>query len=116
MDVVDKFRYVEVPCSLSRVQLLLRIEVLQTLIVCMNVHLDIYLLVSLFLERVHDSEKFFVMDWLVALCNEEGFCVVLDWIKLLPSADDMVLKQDTSKSLNTRISFDDCLQSSVELC
>ena len=42
MDVVDEFGYVEVPRSLSRVQLLLGVEVLQPLMVCADVNLHSY--------------------------------------------------------------------------
>ena len=40
--VVDKFGHAEVPRSLLRVQYLLCVEVLQPLMVCVDVHLNIY--------------------------------------------------------------------------
>ena len=42
VDMVDKFRHAEVPQSLSRIQLLLFIEVLQLLVVSVEVHLNTY--------------------------------------------------------------------------
>ena len=55
------------------------------------------------------------MDWPVALCGGEGFCVALHWMKLLAFVDDMVLRQDTSNSLIAGISFHDCLKGSIKL-
>ena len=55
------------------------------------------------------------MDWQVALCRGEGFCVVVNWMKLLASVDDMVLRQNTSNCLIARISSHDCLEGTDEL-
>ena len=41
--------------------------------------------------------------------------MVLNWMKLLASVDDVVLRQDTSNSLIASISFHDCLKGSIEL-
>ena len=51
----------------------------------------------------------------VALCRGEGFCTVLNWMKLVASIDDMVLRQDTSDCLIASISFHDCHKGSIEL-
>ena len=42
MDMVDEFGDTEVPKSISQVQLLLGVEVLQPLIVCVDIHLNTY--------------------------------------------------------------------------
>ena len=55
------------------------------------------------------------MDWPVALCVEEGFCMVLNWMKLLASIDDMVLRQDTSNCLIASFGFHNYLKGSIEL-
>ena len=55
------------------------------------------------------------MDWPVALCRGEGFCVVLNWMKLLASVHDMVLRQDASNCLIASLSFHDCFEGSIEL-
>ena len=41
--------------------------------------------------------------------------MVLNWMKLFASVDDVVLRQDTSNCLIARISFHDCLESSIKL-
>ena len=41
--------------------------------------------------------------------------MVLNWMNLLASVDNVVLRQDTRNCLITSISFHDCLQGSVEL-
>ena len=83
--------------------------------VCVDVHLNIYEPVPLFPEAGNNSEQFFIMDWPVALCKGEGFCVVVNWMKLLASADYVLLKQDTSNCLLARINFHNCLKCSIEL-
>ena len=115
MDMVDKFGHAEVPQSLSRIQLLICVEVLQPLMVYIDVHLNTYYLVPPFPEAGHNSEQFFIMDWPVAFRGGEGFCVVLKRMKLLTSVDDMVLRQDTSNCLIASISFHDCLKGSIKL-
>ena len=37
-------------------------------------------------------------------------------MKLFASADDMVLRQDTSNCLIASVSFHDCLKGSIEMC
>ena len=113
--MVDAFGHAEVPRSLSRVQLLLCIEVLQPLLVCVDVHPNVYYPVPPFPEAVYHSKEFFIMDWLGALCGGEGFCMVLNWMKLFASLDDVILRQDTINCLIASISFHDCLQGSIEL-
>ena len=115
MDVVDEFGHTEVPRRLSQVQLLLGVEVLQPLIVSIDVHFNTYQTVSPLPEAVHNSEQFFIVDWSVALCGREGFCVVLTWMKLLASVDNVVLRQDTNNSLIASISFYNYLEGSIEL-
>ena len=41
--------------------------------------------------------------------------MVLNWMKLLVSVDNVILREDTSNGLITSIGFHDCLESSVEL-
>ena len=113
--MVDEFGHVEVPRSLSRVQLLFCVEVLQPLMVCIDVHLNTYQPVPPFPEAVYNSEQFFIMDWPVVLCRGEGFCMVLNWMELLAFVDDMVLRQNTSNCLIAGISFHDCLKGSIKL-
>ena len=55
------------------------------------------------------------MDWPVALSSSLGFCMLHNWIKLLASIDDVVLRQDTSNCMITKIRFHYCLMDSVEL-
>ena len=55
------------------------------------------------------------MDWPVALNGGEGFCMVLHWMKLLASVDNMVLRQDTSNCLIASISLYNCVEDSVKL-
>ena len=115
MDTVGEFRYAEVPRSVSRVQFLLCVEVWQPLIVCIDLHLDTYYPVPPFPEGGHNREQFLIMDWPVALDGGEGFCMVLNWMKLLASVDDIVLRQDTSYCLIANISFYDCIKGSMQL-
>ena len=42
--------------------------------------------------------------------------MVLNWIKLVASVGDVVLRQDTSDCLIVSVGFHDCLEGSVELC
>ena len=90
MDVVDEFGHAEVPRTLSRVQLVLCVVVLQPLMVCVGVHLTTYYPVLPFPETVCNDEQFLIMDRPVALCGGQGFCVVLNWMKLFASVDDVV--------------------------
>ena len=115
MDVVDQFGHAQVPRCLSRIQLLRCVEVLQLLMVCVDAHLNTNWPVPPFPEAFHNREQFFIMDWPVALCRGEGFRIVLNWMKLLASVDDVVLRQDTSNCLIASISFHDCLNSSIKL-
>ena len=41
--------------------------------------------------------------------------MVRNWIKLLASVDDMVLRQDTSNCLIASIGFHNCVKDSIEL-
>ena len=41
--------------------------------------------------------------------------MVRNWMKLLASVDDMVLRQDTSDCLIASISFHNCLKGSIKL-
>ena len=66
-------------------------------------------------EAVHNCEQSCIMDWSVALCGGEGFCMVLKWMKLLAFVDDLVLRQDTSNCLIASISFHNCLKRSIKL-
>ena len=113
--MVDEFGHAEVLRSLLRVQLVLCVAALQPLILCVDVHLNTYQPVPAFPEAVHNSEQFFIMDWPVPLCGKEGFCVVLNWMKLLRFVDELVLRQDTSNCLIANIGFHNCLQGSIEL-
>ena len=108
MDMVGGFGHTELPRSLSRVHLLLCVELLQHLMVCVDVHFDTYLPVSRLPETVHDKEQFFVMDWPVALCGGEGFCILRNWMKVFASVDEVVLGQDTSNCLIVRVDVHDC--------
>ena len=54
------------------------------------------------------------MDWLVAMCGREGFCMLLNWVKLLGSIDNEMWRQDTSNCLITSINLHDSLESSIE--
>ena len=83
--------------------------------VCVDVHLNTYLPVPPFPEAVHNHEQFLIMDWPVAFCRGEGFRIVLNWMKLLASVDDVVLRQDTSNCLIASIRFYDCLKGSIKL-
>ena len=116
MDVVAEFGHVEVPRHFTRVQHLLAVEVLQTLIGCVDVHCNSYSPISLFPEAINDGKKCFVMNRPIALCCGEGFCVVLDGVKLLCSVDNVVLRQDTGNSLIAGISLHNGLKGMVELC
>ena len=73
IDVVDEFVGVKVLRSLSGVQLLLCVEVLQPLMVCVDVDYNTYEPISLFPETIYTCKQFFVMDWPVPLCSEHGF-------------------------------------------
>ena len=42
--------------------------------------------------------------------------MVLNYMKLFASVDDMVLRQDTSNCLISSVGFSDCLEGSIELC
>ena len=75
----------------------------------------LHLLHTLLLQGVNNSEQFFIMDWPVALYNGKGFCMVVNWIKLFTSVDNVVLRQDTSNCLIASISFHKCLEGSIEL-
>ena len=83
--------------------------------VCVDAHLNACEPVPPFPEGVHNREQFFIVDWPVALCRGEGFCVVLNWMKRLASIDDMVLRQDASNILIASISLHDCLKHSIDL-
>ena len=41
--------------------------------------------------------------------------MVLDWMKLLASVDDMILRQDTSSRLLASIGFHNCLMCFIKL-
>ena len=94
---------------------MLSVEVLQPLMVCTDVHLDTYLPISTLSEETHYCKEFFMMDWSIVLCGGKGFCGVLNWMYLLASVDNVVLRQDTSNCLIGGINFHDCLKVSVEL-
>ena len=100
---------------MSGVEFLLSVEVLQTLMLCVDVHFNSYYPICTFPEALNYGAEFFVMNRPVALCCGEGFCVVLDGVKLLCSVDNVLLRQDTCNSLLAGISFHDGLQSTVEL-
>ena len=59
-------------------------------------------------------EQFFVIDWPLAVRSGDGFCMVRQWMKLLASVDDMVLRQYTSNSLVASITIHKCLEGSIE--
>ena len=101
---------------MAGVHLLLSIEVLQTLMVCVDVHFNSYWPIPPFPEAINCGEEFFVMNRPIALCCGECICVVRDGVKLLCSVDNVVLRQDTCNSLITGISFHDGLKGTVELC
>ena len=42
--------------------------------------------------------------------------MVLHWMMLFASVDNVVLRQDTSNCLIARVGFYDCLEESIELC
>ena len=90
MHVVAEFGHVEVPRHLSGVQLLLAVVVLQTLMVCVDVHFNSYYAISAFPEAINNGKEFFVMHRAIASCCGEGFCVVLDRVKLLCSVHNVV--------------------------
>ena len=80
-----------------------------------DVQLNTYLPVSPLPEVVHNSKRFLIMDWPVTLCGRKGFCVILNWVELFASFNNMVLRQDTSNCLILSIRTHDCLVGSVEL-
>ena len=55
------------------------------------------------------------MDWLLAFCATEGFCMVRNWMQVLVYVEDVVLREDTSNCLIACISFHDCLKGSIKL-
>ena len=115
MNVLDEFVYAEVRRNLSKVQLLLAVELLLPLMVCTDIHLNICLPVSSFPETVHNSEEFCVMDWPVALPSGDSFCIIHNLMKLVAFVDDVVLRQNVRKSLLASISFHNGPEGSVEL-
>ena len=61
--------------------------------VCVDVYIRMWQLVSPLLSRVHHSEKFLLMDWQVAYCDREGFIVSLNGMEVLESVDHILLGQ-----------------------
>ena len=116
MDVVAEFGHVEIPRRWSGVQLLLVVAVMQTLMVCVDIHFNSYKAISPFSEAINYGEESFVMDRAIALCCGQGLCVVLDRVKLLCSVDNVVLRQDTCNGLLAGISFHNSLKGTIELC
>ena len=55
------------------------------------------------------------MDRLVALYGREGVCMVLNWIELFTSVDEVILRQDTGNCLIASIGFYNDLEISIEL-
>ena len=115
MDLADEFGHAEVSSSLLQVYPLLGVAILQPFMVCINIRLNTYYLVSHPPERVHNSEPFFIMDWQLAFSGGEGFYVVLNWIKLLASVNNMILRQDTSNWLIAPSGFRRSRKVSIEL-
>ena len=70
---------------------------------------------SPFPEAINYGEEFFVMHRPVTLCCGEGFCVVLDGVKLLCSVDNVVLRLDTCNGLIAGIGFHNGLNGTMEL-
>ena len=116
MNVIDEFEHVEVVQSMLRVLLLLSVAVLQPLIACIDVHLNIYQPVPPLQEVVHNREQFFVIDWPIVLYGLLGFCMVIHWIKLLAFVDNIVLGQDASYCQIACINNYDYLERLIELC
>ena len=55
------------------------------------------------------------MDWPIALCCGDSFCVVLDGVELLNSVDDVVLRQDACDCMVAGIGFHNSLEGTIEL-
>ena len=55
------------------------------------------------------------MNRLIALCCGQGFCMVLDGVKLLSSVNNVVLRQDTCNSLSAGIGFYNGPKGTIEL-
>ena len=51
----------------------------------------------------------------IALCCTEGFCEVLDAVKLLCFVDNVVLRRDTCNSFIAGIGFHNGLKGTIEL-
>ena len=65
---------------------------------------------------MHNYEEFLLMDWPVEFRSREDFCVVLDWLKLFTSVDEVALRKEASNCSIASIGFLDCLEGSIKLC
>ena len=82
---------------------------------CVDVYFNTNQPFSPLAEVVYYSKEFLMMDCLLSLCNGEGFCMILDWIKLFASIDDIVLRQDANNCWITSIGIYNGLKSSIQL-
>ena len=84
--------------------------------VCVDVHFNSYKPISAFPEAINYGKEFFIINRQIAMCCGEGFCMILDGVKLLCYVDNVVLRQDAWYCFLTGIGFHYRLKRRIELC